>query len=136
MTQRPRTRETQQRRVVYEAVKTTRIHPTADWIFEQVRTTMPKISLGTVYRNLTVLKQEGMVREIFGTDRRARYEANTVPHAHFICTECAEIRDVDGMPEISWRTLKDLVGCEVLEQRMEFIGVCAACQRKGQTQAH
>ena len=57
-------RETQQRRVVFETMRGTRTHPTADWIFEQVRGTLPKISLGTVYRNLSVLKAEGMVREV------------------------------------------------------------------------
>ena len=79
MVQRLRTRDTKQRRVVYETIRETLSHPTADWIFERVRTTMPKISLGTVYRNLSVLKDEGMVREIYGSDRRAHYDANTVP---------------------------------------------------------
>ena len=65
MAERPRTRETRQRRVVYETIKNTHSHPTADWIFEQVRTEVPKVSLGTVYRNLSVLKDEGVIREIF-----------------------------------------------------------------------
>lgn len=123
-----RTRETRQRRVVYETIRTTKSHPTADWIFDHVRTTMPKISLGTVYRNLAVLKNEGLVREIYGGDRRARYEANLEPHAHFICSGCGEIRDIEGMPAIPWQTMKDLVGCDVSEQRVEFLGRCAACR--------
>jgi Fe2+ or Zn2+ uptake regulation protein len=127
MTVKAQTRETQQRRIVYETIRNTRTHPTADWIFDRVRSRMPKISLGTVYRNLSVLKREGLVREIFGTDRRARYEDNQQPHAHFICTSCGEIRDVDVTPESEWQALKDLVGCEVYEQRMEFLGRCPAC---------
>ena len=55
MKDRPRTRETKQRRVVYDTVKNTHSHPTADWIFEKVRRQLPKVSLGTVYRNLGVL---------------------------------------------------------------------------------
>ena len=66
MAERTRTRETRQRRVVYDTIKGTHSHPTADWIFEQVRTEVPKISLGTVYRNLSVLKEEGVIREIYG----------------------------------------------------------------------
>ena len=131
MKQRPRTRETRQRRVVYETVKGTMSHPTADWIFDQVRTTLPKISLGTVYRNLSVLKDEGMVREIYGMDRRAHYDANTSPHAHFICKECGTIADVHSTPDFDWRSLKELVGCEVSEQRTEFVGVCSACNVRG-----
>jgi Fe2+ or Zn2+ uptake regulation protein len=113
---------------VYDAIKQTKSHPTADWIFEQVRTDVPKISLGTVYRNLSVLKSEGLIREIFGTDRRAHYEADLSPHAHFICRDCGQIWDVSGVPEVDWRTLKELVGCEVTEQNIDFQGSCAACR--------
>ncbi|HOC42018.1 MAG TPA: transcriptional repressor [Thermoanaerobaculales bacterium] len=130
MAQRPRTRDTRQRRLVYEAIRATTSHPTADWIFDRVRVTMPKISLGTVYRNLSVLRDEGLVREIFGTDRRAHYDANTRQHAHFICSECGAITDLHGIPEYEWRTLKELVGCEVTELRIEFAGVCATCRHR------
>ena len=127
MNQRPRTRETRQRRVVFDTIKATQTHPTADWIFEKVRTTVPKISLGTVYRNLSVLKEEGMVREIYGNDRRAHYDAITSPHAHFVCSSCGSIWDVHGEVEIDWQSFKELVGCEVAEQRIELDGLCAPC---------
>jgi len=127
MVQPPHTRDTKQRRVVFEAIRGTLSHPTADWIFDRVRTTLPKISLGTVYRNLAVLKDEGMVREIYGSDRRAHYDANTTQHAHFICSECGSISDVHGLPECDWRDAKELVGCEITEQRIEFVGACQAC---------
>ena len=128
MKERTRTRETRQRRVVYRTIKETHSHPTADWIFEKVRGELPKISLGTVYRNLSVLKNEGLVREIFGNDRRAHYDADLSPHAHFICTDCGQIWDIEGVPDIDWRTFKELVGCEVTDQRLEFGGRCAACK--------
>ena len=127
MVRRLRTRDTKQRRVVFETIQGTLSHPTADWIFERVRMTIPKISLGTVYRNLSVLKDGGMVREIYGSDRRAHYDAVTVRHAHFICSECGAFGDVHSVPELDWRAAKELVGCEVTEQRIEFAGVCAAC---------
>ena len=127
MAERTRTRETRQRRVVYDTIQKTHSHPTADWIFERVRAEVPKISLGTVYRNLSVLKEEGVIREIYGTDRRAHYDADLSPHGHFICTDCGQIWDVFGIPEVDWRTLKELVGCEVTEQKLDFQGRCAAC---------
>jgi len=127
MEQRARTRETKQRRVVYETIKDTCSHPTADWIFDEVRATVPKISLGTVYRNLAVLRSEGMIREIYGNDRRAHYDADLSPHAHFICSGCGTISDVQSTPQYDWRAVKELVGCEVTEQRTEFVGTCAAC---------
>ncbi len=126
-----RTRETHQRRVIYETIRNTKRHPTADWIYERVRETIPKVSLGTVYRNLTILKQEGLVRELQTVDKRARYDADLTPHAHFTCMVCGEIHDVEGVGEIPWEGLRDLVGCEVEYQRVEFIGFCPGCVRKG-----
>ncbi len=127
MKHRPRTRETKQRRVVYETIKNTYSHPTADWVFDQVRHTLPKVSLGTVYRNLGVLKEEGLVQEIYGNDRRAHYDADVSPHAHLICDSCDQITDVRNVKNIDWRTLKDLVGCEVADQKVIFTGRCAGC---------
>ena len=135
MKQRPRTRETKQRRVVYNTIKNTYSHPTADWIFEQVRHTLPKVSLGTVYRNLGVLKEEGLVNEIFGNDRRAHYDADISPHAHFICESCGQIIDVRGVKTIYWKTLKDLVGCDVAGQNVIFSGRCAHCRQQEPKQA-
>ena len=130
MKKRARTRETKQRRFVYQTIKNTYSHPTADWVFEQVRHEMPKVSLGTVYRNLGVLKEEGLVREIFGNDRRAHYDADVSQHAHFICDTCDQIIDVRGVKNADWRTLKDLVGCEVNDQTVVFNGKCAACKQQ------
>jgi Fe2+ or Zn2+ uptake regulation protein len=97
---------------------------------------MPKISLGTVYRNLSVLKEEGVIREIYGNDRRAHYDADLSPHAHFICTDCGQIWDVFGVPEIDWRTLKELVGCEVTNQQLDFQGRCAVCSLAAKNEGH
>jgi len=135
MKQPTRTRETKQRRVVYETIKNTYSHPTADWIFEKVRHRLPKVSLGTVYRNLGVLKEEGLVREIYGNDRRAHFDADTSPHAHFICHVCDQIIDVRDAKKIDYRPLKDLVGCEVLEQQIVFSGRCAGCRRQAPKKA-
>ncbi len=136
MAQRSRTRETRQRREIYEAIRDTHSHPTADWIFEKVRTEVPKISLGTVYRNLSVLKDDGAIREIYGADRRAHYDADLSDHAHFVCAECGRIIDVHGVAKVDWRTLKELVGCDVNDQRVEFHGRCAPCTLDKGTTRH
>ncbi len=129
--QSPRLRETRQRREVFRAVAATASHPTAEWIFSSVRRKLPHISLGTVYRNLSVLRDEGMVREIIGHDRRAHYDANTMPHAHFLCTECGFIADVASpQPSIDWSTVRELVGCEVEQELFELRGRCASCRSR------
>ena len=121
------TRETRQRKVVYEAVKHSKDHPTADMIFDQVRDTLPSVSLGTVYRNLSVLKDQGLVIELRGSDRRAHFEADLKPHAHFTCTHCGAISDVGGCPSPDWDRLPCLAGYTVEEHRLEFRGICPQC---------
>ncbi len=133
MERKVRTRETRQRRLVLETLRATKSHPTAEWIFERVRERMPNISLGTVYRNLNVLRDEGLVRELRVNGRTAHLDADISPHAHFVCTGCGVIRDVEGVPPMDWRGLKDLVGCEVHHQRIDFYGECPSCLRRRET---
>jgi len=124
-----RTRETRQRRLVLNTLRSTRTHPTAEWIFSRVRAEMPSISLGTVYRNLNVLRDEGTIRELRVAGRTARWDADLSQHGHFVCTSCGAIRDVEGFPAYDWKGLKDLVGCEITHQRTEFYGLCPTCLR-------
>ncbi len=123
------TRQTRQRKLVLETLRNTKSHPTADWLFEQARQQLPSISLGTVYRNLNVLRDAGLIRELRVHGRTARWDADTSPHGHFICTECGEVQDVMDLKPYDWKGLKDLVGCQVVYQRCEFYGLCPRCQR-------
>ncbi len=122
-----KTRETRQRRVIYEAVSNSTEHPTAETIFETVRATMPTISLGTVYRNLNVLKDRGLLIELSGADRRGHFEANLTPHAHFSCIRCGAISDVFDCPAPQWEGHSCLEGFTVEECRLEFRGLCPHC---------
>lgn len=121
------TRETRQRQVVYEAVRGSKEHPTADMIFDHVRDTLPTVSLGTVYRNLSVLKDQGLVIELRGSDRKAHFEADLSPHAHFTCTACGKISDIEGCPSQDWQQLPCLAGYTVKEHSLEFRGNCPRC---------
>lgn len=127
---RPRTRETRQRKAILEVVSHSRSHPTAEAICTEVREIIPSVSLATVYRNLDVLKRQGRIREVIGHDRTAHWEVVHEPHAHFICTGCGDIRDVADVPEVDWSVLTELVGCEDVRQRIELTGLCPACARR------
>lgn len=87
-------RNTQQRKVIYEILKSTDIHPTADWVYEKARKIIPNISLGTVYRNLKLLKEEGLILEL-NDGRQSRFDARIDNHLHFKCEMCNSIYDVD-----------------------------------------
>src|SRR5262245_65856772 len=82
------------RRLVLEVVRSTDAHPTAEAIHQTVRRRLPSVSLGTVYRNLRVLVEEGLVKELPGP--HARFDGNLREHHHFTCLGCGRIADVDG----------------------------------------
>jgi len=123
-----RTRKTRQRQLIYETLRATTSHPAAETIFVEVRKTMPHISLGTVYRNLGVLKDQGMIFEIPGVNHTTHYDANLEPHAHFICESCGVITDVWNCKKPSCSTAKQLEGCEVSSWSLEFRGLCPSCR--------
>jgi Fur family peroxide stress response transcriptional regulator len=75
-------------------VQTTDTHPTADWVYEQVRKILPHVSLGTVYRNLNLLADEGLIQRVILDDGIVRFDGNTNDHHHFICTKTGKIYDV------------------------------------------
>ncbi|NPA52150.1 MAG: transcriptional repressor [Aquificae bacterium] len=121
-------RNTNQRKLIYEVLKNTNIHPTADWIYEQVRKEISNISLGTVYRNLKVLKEEGKILEI-NDGKQSRFDARTDKHFHFKCTSCAGIYDIDkeGIIEINDAKLAQM-GYFVQDLDVVFVGICYKCK--------
>ena len=77
------------RRVVLDVVRATETHPTAEWVHRMVRRRLPRVSLGTVYRNLRLLVAEGLVKELPGP--HARFDGNLSEHHHFTCLSCGRI---------------------------------------------
>src|SRR6266851_7861200 len=119
------------RRVVLDVVRATESHPTAEWVHRMVRRRLPRVSLGTVYRNLRVLVAEGLVKELSGP--HARFDGNVSEHHHFTCLACGSISDVQGpTTEPHSRALCGRVtarsGFSVTHHRIEFYGRCLECQ--------
>jgi Fe2+ or Zn2+ uptake regulation protein len=127
----PRRRKTRQRALIYAIVASTDAHPTADWIYERARESMPSLSLGTVYRNLQVLARDGKIRAIDAWGKTARYDADLSTHYHFVCTGCGAIRDVPRPARQDARLagLFTLPGFSVTGHSLEFQGLCASCSR-------
>ena len=118
------------RRVVLEVVRGTDSHPTAEQVHELVRRRLPRVSLGTVYRNLRLLVAEGLVNELTGP--HARFDGNVSDHHHFTCLGCGRIADVAGtMTEPHSRALCLRVtqsGLSVSHHRIDFYGRCPECR--------
>lgn len=104
-------------------------HPTADMVYTSIRREFPNISLGTVYRNLSLLVELGEIQKIT-TDGADRFDAKTVPHNHFICRSCGRVMDVMVPVEDPASAVNEKWDLgEVDECRMEFYGICNHCKR-------
>ncbi len=125
-----RKRRTRQRAMVLEAVRSRHDHPSAWEIYTQIRAEDPKISLGTVYRNLNLLSDEGEVWHLrmYGQDR---FDRKVEPHHHLYCAGCGRVTDVD-MPYLAEidRALAEETGYEIAGHRIVFEGLCPDCRRK------
>jgi len=129
-------RMTTQREVILEVVKKSHSHPTADEIYEEVRKVMPRVSLGTVYRNLDILATCGMITRLDPGRTQMRFDGNVQEHYHLTCVRCGRIEDLPMGPsedptEIIEGALGKLTKYGVFGHRLEFIGLCSQCQKAG-----
>lgn len=131
----PGKRYSRQRELIYQAVSGSDRHPTAEMIYQWLKPTNPNLSLGTVYRNLSLLSEEGiLIRMPFPVER---YDAATKPHSHFRCRNCGEVSDFDRF-DLSSRQLSALdaaaeaaqPGFLVERHELIFTGLCPACRRE------
>jgi len=114
--------------MILEVLKETTEHPTAAWIFDRVKEHCPHISLGTVYRNLNLLKETGRIRELTYGKNTARYDGNCEPHHHIFCLECGKLEDVTCMvhPELT-KSVEEMNGYKIISHQLEFSGICPEC---------
>lgn len=118
-------RNTYQRQLILEILKSTTSHPTADWIYEQARKELPNISLGTVYRNLKILKEEGLIIEL--TDgKQSRFDARIDDHYHFKCEKCGAIYDIEPK-DIQIKHSLEVKGFLIDTVDVNITGVCSKC---------
>ncbi len=122
-------RNSRQRQVLLEELKQLSSHPSAVKLYEIARRRLPRISLGTVYRNLELLAEAGVIRKLESGGSEARFDGNVEPHYHVRCVRCGRVDDAPGLPaELLKDEIGDLGGYEVIGYRLEFLGVCPACR--------
>lgn len=121
-------RNTRQRQVILEELRKLNNHPTAAEIYEITRRRLPKISLGTVYRNLELLWRMGKINKLKLAGSQARYESDLGRHRHIRCVDCGRVDDVHGLSfDIMNDEVEKLTSFKILGHRLEFIGVCPHC---------
>lgn len=119
-------RHSVQRQLVLEVLSSTKTHPDAMWIYSEVRKTLPKISLGTVYRNLNELVSAGLAKRVLSASGAERFDADTTSHAHFICKTCGNIFDAE-MPKFPPNNYVDDEDFKVDDFDVVFYGLCKNC---------
>lgn len=119
-------KHSKKRDAILECVRSTDTHPSAEWVYAQLKPLIPDLSLGTVYRNLAAFKQEGIITSVGVVDGMERFERCTAPHAHFICTHCSAVIDIDGIDPP--QKLAEQVHCgSVRDCVLTFTGICNHC---------
>ncbi len=129
-------KKSRQRDAILECVLSRHDHPTADTIYMEVRKEFPHISLGTVYRNLSLLSKMGKIKKISCEDRTDRFDSVGKPHSHFICDRCGCLLDLPYSPDSSLcAEMNAAFDGQISECNVVFRGLCSDCMKKGQAPA-
>ena len=119
------------RDAILNCVRCTATHPSAEWVYEHVRAEMPDISLATVYRNLALFKEQGLIASLGTVKGVERFDGNTEPHVHFICTQCGGVLDLPeiSVPEELNSAVARSSGGRVDNCQLSFTGICGECRK-------
>ena len=118
-----------QREAILAKIRSTTSHPTADWIYQELKEGFPNLSLGTVYRNLVLFREDGDIVSVGSVNGQERFDGNTLPHGHFVCQKCTAVIDID-LPDDQSELItnqNNINGNKV--ERIDFTayGICNMC---------
>ncbi len=121
-------RNSKKRQAIYDALCSTKLHPSAEQLYIKLKREIPDLSLGTVYRNLGMLLSDGLIIKVANVGGEERYDADTRPHSHFICSCCGSVTDYDADIDIdilaSYPLVERAVGGRVSAHSLSFYGLC------------
>ena len=121
-------KHSRQREALLELLRSVKNHPTADWLYEELRKSFPKISLATVYRNLNILENNGDIVRLDCGGSAERYDGNPMKHYHFICRNCSSIIDVSFSQKSSLNEfVKEKNKLKIEDHALFFYGLCDKC---------
>lgn len=128
------TKQFRKRNAILACLRETKEHPSAEMVHEMLQADHPDISLATVYRNLARFKNQGIITSLGTVNGVERFDANTAPHVHFICTGCGRILD---LPEVELplslsRDVERSCGGQVHSCQLTFTGLCRSCRNSCQ----
>lgn len=123
------------RNAILACLQSTKQHPSAEMLHEMLKQDHPDISLATVYRNLTLFKEQGTVISLGTVKGIERFDGDTRPHVHFICSHCACVLDLPPLeaPRQLCGEAAEALGCEIHSCQMVFTGLCRDCRPQNGT---
>jgi Fe2+/Zn2+ uptake regulation proteins len=125
-------KKSKKRDAIIALLKSTKSHPNAEWIYATLKPEFPALSLGTVYRNLTQFKEDGVITSVANVGGQERYDTDTNEHAHFICDCCGCVIDVEASIPLGKFALSALeeTGAVITGVKLKFHGLCGECAKK------
>ncbi len=125
------TKHFKKRDAILTCLRGTTTHPSAEWIYMQLKDEIPKLSLGTVYRNLAYFKEAGKAISVGTVKGIERFDGNTSPHVHFICNSCGAVIDLPevAVPEELKASAESDCGGSVCSCQLSFNGICSNCKK-------
>lgn len=121
------TKQFRKRNAILKCLQETDCHPSAEMVHELLQQEHPDISLATIYRNLARFREEGIITGVATVQGTERFDACTLPHVHFICTNCSAVMDLPRIP-IPQYPREALEGCQVDTCQLTFTGLCSKCR--------
>lgn len=130
-----KTKQFRKRSAILTCLQGTHAHPSAEMLHAMLQPEHPDISLATVYRNLALFKQQGLIQSLGTVQGIERFDANPLPHVHFICDQCAAVMDLPQIqvPQQLRSTVEEISGGEVTECQLSFTGICKSCCQNEKT---
>ncbi len=121
------------RDAILQELRGTKEHPSAEMLFQMLKPVIPDLSMGTVYRNLNLFKEQGLAISVATVKGVERFDGNTAPHIHFICDGCGAVIDLEAMeiPGTLAQTAGACCGGEVTGCSLSFNGKCRVCLGAG-----
>ncbi len=119
------------RKAIYDLLRADTGHPTAETVFNRLKGEYPELSLGTVYRNLAVLEEGGLIFRVGTVDGQERYDARLDPHAHFVCSRCRRVSDIE-LDDDAERLIMDIerrFDCKTQSFLLTIKGLCGECRK-------
>ena len=128
------TKQFRKRNAILAYLQSTTTHPSAEMVFAGLKPEIPDLSLGTVYRNLSLFKQQGLATSVATVSGVERFDGNTDPHIHFICNHCDAVIDLMDMqiPVALNHTAEACSGGRIADCQLSFTGQCRSCLEKNQ----